>query len=108
MEITHIVPRNNETAFLTRHLRAYGGEGSYQEHQIGRLLRNITFSGKGFVNRPANPESIIFDKNKVFEFNSASISSENMFLDENGVIMKIGTSTVLNDKRRRLTCPMKS
>lgn len=98
----HIVPRNHETAFLTRHLRAYGGEGSYQEHQIGRLLRNITFSGKGFVNRPANPESVIFDKNKVFEFNNASISSENMFLDENGVIMKIGTSTVLNDQEEKI------
>ena len=95
----HTVPRNNETAFLTRHLRAYGGGGSYQDHQVGRLLRNITFSGKGFVDKPANPESIIFDKNKVFEFNSASVSSENMFLDENGVIIKVGISTDLTDKQ---------
>ena len=58
-------------------------------HQVGRLLRSITFSGKGFVDRPANPESVIFDQNKVFEFNKASISSKNMFLNENGVIMRI-------------------
>jgi len=85
----HILTRNNETAFLTQHLRSYGGTGRYQDHQVGRLLRHITFSGKGFVDRPANPESIIFDQNRVFEFNKASISSKNMFLNENGVIMKI-------------------
>jgi hypothetical protein len=85
----HVLARNDETAFLTQHLRSYGGGGSFQDHQVGRLLRNITFSGKGFVNKPANPESIIFDQNKVFEFNKASVSSKNMFLNENGVIMKI-------------------
>jgi len=85
----HILARNDDTAFLTQHLRSYGGTGKYQDHQVGRLLRSITFSGKGFVDRPANPESIIFDQNRVFEFNKASISSKNMFLNENGVIMKI-------------------
>jgi len=85
----HILTRNDETAFLTQHLRSYGGTGKYQDHQVGRLLRSITFSGKGFVDRPANPESIIFDQNRVFEFNKAAISSKNMFLNENGVIMKI-------------------
>jgi hypothetical protein len=58
----HILPRNEETAFLTKHLRAYGGQGEHENYKIGRVLRNITFSGKGFVNRPANPESIIFTK----------------------------------------------
>ena len=85
----HILARNDDTAFLTQHLRSYGGTGKYQDHQVGRLLRSITFSGKGFVDRPANPESIIFDQNRIFEFNKASISSKNMFLNENGVIMKI-------------------
>ena len=85
----HVIARNNETAFLTQHLRAYGGTGAYQEHQVGRLLRNITFSGKGFVDRPANPESIIFDKDKVFEFNSASVSYKNTLFNENGVLTKV-------------------
>ena len=56
---------------------------------MGRLLRNITFSGKGFVDRPANPESVIFDKNKVFEFNNASISSKNTLFNKNGVLTKV-------------------
>lgn len=61
----HILPRNEETAFLTQHLRAYGGEGEHQNYKIGRVLRQITFSGKGFVNKPANPESVIFTKDSI-------------------------------------------
>ena len=38
----HIVARTNDTAFLSRHLRAYGGTGEYQGHKVGRLLKNIT------------------------------------------------------------------
>jgi len=60
-----ILGRNDETAFLTKHLRAYGGVGEYQDHKIGRVLRKITFSGKGFVDKPANPESIIFTKDNL-------------------------------------------
>ena len=63
----HILPRNEETSFLTKHLRAYGGQGEHENYRVGRVLRNITFSGKGFVNRPANPESIIFTKENLKE-----------------------------------------
>lgn len=64
---TTVVPRNEESAFLTKHLRAYGGDGTFENHKIGRLLRNIVFSGKGLVRRPANPESIIFRDVASFE-----------------------------------------
>ena len=87
----HVIPRNEESAFLTSHLRSYGGDGSYQNHQVGRLLRNITFSGKGFVQKPANPESIIFDKGRTFNFNGAATSSKNVFYTEDGVIRQIET-----------------
>ena len=60
-----ILARNEQTAYLTKHLRAYGGRGEHQQYKIGRVLRNITFSGKGFVDKPANPESIIFTKNDI-------------------------------------------
>ena len=59
----HVVARGENTAFLTQHLRAYGGGGVYQDHKVGRLLRNITFSGKGFVANPANPDSFILNDN---------------------------------------------
>lgn len=61
-----ILLRNNETAYLTKHLRAYGGKGEHENYKIGRVLRSITFSGKGFVDKPANPDSIIFNKNSFF------------------------------------------
>jgi hypothetical protein len=44
---------------LTKHLRAYGGTGEYENYKVGRSLRGISFSGKGLVNKPANPRSII-------------------------------------------------
>lgn len=57
--------RNENTAYLTKYLRAYGGLGEHDNYKIGRVLRNITFSGKGFVEKPANPDSIIFTKDTI-------------------------------------------
>lgn len=53
------INRSEATAFLTKHLRVYGGTGEYNGNQLGRLLKNITFSGKGLVRKPANAGSII-------------------------------------------------
>jgi hypothetical protein len=85
----HIVARTNDTAFLSRHLRAYGGTGEFQGHKVGRLLKNITFSGKGFVEKPANPDSIIFDRETAFDFTNASIA-KNLFSYDNGVSVRVG------------------
>jgi hypothetical protein len=57
-----VLARNDSTAYLTKYLKAYGGHGEHDNYKIGRVLRSITFSGKGFVNKPANPDSIIFNK----------------------------------------------
>ncbi len=56
---TKILARNAATAFLTKHLRIFGGDGTYQGFRLGRLLRNFTFSGQGLVQQPANDRSII-------------------------------------------------
>ena len=64
---TKVIQRNEASAFLTKHLRAYGGEGIYEDYKIGRLLRNLAFSGKGLVSKPANPRSIILDKGEYFD-----------------------------------------
>ena len=71
-----VLARTEETSFLTKHLRSYGGIGEYENHRIGRILRNITFSGKGFVNKPANPDSIILQKDE-FKFLSEDKKEEN-------------------------------
>jgi hypothetical protein len=74
-----ILARSDNTAFLTKHLRAYGGSGKYENHKIGRVLRNITFSGKGYVDKPANPDSIIFSKDDFMTLSSIK-NTKNNFL----------------------------
>lgn len=78
-----IVHRNSTTAFLTKHLRRYGGKGSYQDRMIGRVLRNILFTGKGYVDNPANPESIIFNNKTLFDF--GALQQKNKVLSISGV-----------------------
>jgi hypothetical protein len=67
--VSKVVARNEESAFLTKHLRAYGGTGEYEGYKIGRSLRDISFSGKGLVSKPANPRSVILDSSKAFSVN---------------------------------------
>ena len=57
-----VLARTDESSFLTKHLRAYGGSGEFQGYKIGRLLRGYYFSGKGLVTKPANTRSIILNK----------------------------------------------
>ena len=66
-----ILERNEGSAFLTKHLRAYGGTGEYEGKKVGRSLRDISFSGKGLVAKPANPRSVILDASR-----ASSISSD--------------------------------
>jgi hypothetical protein len=70
-----VVARNEDSAFLTKHLRAYGGTGEYDGYKIGRSLRDISFSGKGLVSKPANPRSIILDSSKAFLINEQYVSN---------------------------------
>lgn len=54
-----VVKRSRETAHLTKHLRICRGGGEYQGKRLGMVLRDLTFSGKGLVENPANPHSVI-------------------------------------------------
>ncbi len=67
-----LLARNEGSAFLTKHLRAYGGTGEYEGYKIGRSLRQISFSGKGLVSQPANPRSVILDASRAFSLSSNS------------------------------------
>lgn len=77
-----VLERNEDTAFLTRYLRAYGGAGEHEDYKIGRVLRNITFSGKGFVDKPANPDSIIFSRDTIAKL----LEKKNDTFSKSGVI----------------------
>tara|TARA_R110002096_G_scaffold421818_1_gene627892 strand:- start:2462 stop:3985 length:1524 start_codon:yes stop_codon:yes gene_type:complete len=62
-----VLARDQGSAFLTKHLRAYGGSGEYEGYKIGRLLKSVAFSGKGLVSNPANPRSVIINDITPFE-----------------------------------------
>ena len=87
-----ILARNDNTAYLTKYLRAYGGAGEHEDYKIGRVLRNITFSGKGFVDKPANPDSIIFSKDNILEI----FDKKNDKLSNSGVISNKSISNAEN------------
>lgn len=54
-----LIERTEATAFLTKHLMIYGGSGKYQDYKVGRVLKDIIFGAQGFVDIPANPDSVI-------------------------------------------------
>lgn len=73
-----VIARNDETAFLTKHLRAYGGDGVYNSYKVGRLLKKMVFSGKGIVDKPANERSHIIS----YSFNGTNASLKETFGSE--------------------------
>ncbi len=85
-----IIRRDDDTAFLTKHLRMYGGSGSYEGFKVGRLLRSMIFTGNALVDRPANPRSLILKKDAL-SF-SGSIASLNIF--KTNAEIKVMTDTV--------------
>jgi len=89
---TTLLPRSEASAFLTKHLRAYGGTGQYEGRKIGRYLKDISFSGKGLVSKPANPRSVILDASRAssdntitFKFNHSEgdTMTDNTVLEQN-------------------------
>jgi hypothetical protein len=100
-----VLARNNDTAYLTKHLRSYGGLGEYDNYKIGRVLRNITFSGKGFVDKPANPDSVIFTQDnfknisneKNNDFTEVSVSNEQSTPNVENTTMSLDLEPVLKE-----------
>jgi hypothetical protein len=84
----YIVARSEETSFLTKHLRSFGGVGEYEGHRVGRVLKDFNFSGKGYTSTPANPNSIIFGFSEPkTDIVFASVSKENPFSSNNSVLI---------------------
>lgn len=107
-----VIARNEQTAFLTKYLRQYGGAGEYQGHQIGRVLRNIVFSGKGLVRNPANPNSVIFTTTE--SFSKAKISSiddlnkETVYINSNDKIVQEKNMSEAVESMTKLVDELKS
>jgi hypothetical protein len=87
-----IIARNTETAFLDGHLRVNGGTGKFNNIKVTRALRNILFGGVGFVDKPANPGSIILSV--------ASDDKKDISLQEkNKMLEAVAKNCVLIDDR---------
>ena len=91
-----VLKRTEASSFLTKYLRIYGGNGEYDGYRIGRLLRNFTFSGKGLVEKPANPRSTILsysDKSEVESFVNAVEADISNFNKKETVMSDVITYT---------------
>lgn len=76
-----LIERTEKTSFLTKHLRYYGGKGSYGEYEkLYRILRDITFSGKAATKNPANKKSIILSAHASKKDFTDSITVENKIM----------------------------
>ena len=99
-----VIARNEQSAFLTKHLRSYGGTGEFHDFKLGRQLKSITFSGKGLVDNPANPRSIILDK-ETDPFKAKSSLSINSLPMENTMDLETlkAENQSLREKLERVT-----
>jgi predicted nucleic acid-binding Zn-ribbon protein len=88
----YIIKRDEESAFLTKHLVRYGGTGEYKGYSLGQVLRNISFNGKALTTKPANPASIIL--NETVAFNGPMISLSQ--LNESKESISIGTKPTVD------------
>ena len=99
-----ILSRNEATAYLTKYLRSYGGLGEHDNYKIGRVLRKITFSGKGFVDKPANPDSIIFTKDNLLNKNdNISLEKKDDFIISGVSNIQSNLNTVENSTMNEVT-----
>ena len=67
-----IVERNEDTAFLSKYLRVYGGSGDWRGYTVGRVLKDLRFVGMGNVDTPANKESV-YTNIENFDIEKASV-----------------------------------
>lgn len=99
-----IITRDEETSFLTKHLRIYNGKGEYEGWKVGRKLKNMFFSGNALVNNPANKRSLITS----FNFNGAQASTSifnevNMAVDQKDYDKAVAELAVSNKDKEAVT-----
>ena len=87
-----VIERAPETAFLSKHLRAYGGTGVFKDYKVGRIIKNFVFSGKGLVDKPANPRSVILNESLILDGAKASTQT---LTEEEGIKQMANENTDL-------------
>ena len=89
-----VVRRNEQTSFLSKYLRAFGGPGVYNDLRIGRVLRDFRFVGMGNVDNPANSNSKYtkieaVSKNDVYDSIDNTFIANTVIVTAKGKVMKL-------------------
>lgn len=92
-----LLPKNEKTIGFIKHLRQYGGKGKVNNYTIARLLRQMTFSAVGIVDKPANPESIISASLNLFSSNAETNVYINLDKTNQEIIMSEKTDATVAD-----------
>lgn len=96
-----LVNREESTAYLTKHLRAYGGTGEYDGYKLGRVLRNLSFSGKGLVTKPANPRSIIINEKSVSDIKEKQMDIEELKAKLAKAELELAEAAKMNEEMKK-------
>lgn len=73
-----VVARNESSSYLSKHLRAFNGEGKYEGKTVGIIPKKLLFNGMGLTRNPANSRSVILKSSaSVYSDSSDSVSSNN-------------------------------
>lgn len=56
---TKYVELNNDTSFMLKYMKNFGGSGYYKQYRLGMAFVDYVFSGIGLTTDPANPRSKI-------------------------------------------------
>lgn len=83
-----IIALTEETVFLAKYLRFYGGSGEFQGYKIGRLLKDFRFVGKALVRNPANPKSIILNSHSEIKMDELKAAQDKIAELEKGLADK--------------------
>ncbi len=102
-----VIARNEETSWLSAMLIWCGGDGYWEmtdengikkNYRLGRYLKGITFTGKGFVKNPANVDSIILNKSFEPLAAAALVKSQAPIVRTCANSLGIGTLTIKRTK----------
>lgn len=101
-----VVARNQETAFLSQHLKACEGTGQFQNYRIGRVLRDFFFSGKGFTETPANASSeILSEHDGFFQASANFVNDFSQFQQTKPKSVYFTSAQIGNDKEENTEQP---
>jgi chromosome segregation ATPase len=96
-----VVKRNDQTSFLSKYLRSFGGPGVYNDLRIGRVLRDFRFVGMGNVDNPANSNSK-YTKIEAVSKNDVYDSIDNTFITNTVIVTAKGTVMKLENMEQAL------